>query len=556
MGLRFLTERSILDRVNRLDPEWKLTGDAGEAALASLEEAGLLLPALRILAPPRFAIYHLALSGLQVTGSLDESEVSLFADLSAILDATFRATDDPSTPSPVATLPEHLAAYVSISPRAASACRANWSVPVDLADDVTQPTPVAFSFYARDQVLRLWILLHACTLRVFVDPVAYSMSDLSSLRLDPRQGVPALHWQAGPDPLLSLLHHLETDRWFESLHTAEAARHWHDVRIHRPEWGDWPDGGTMTFDERVAVQRPILRAHQEACGSTWLASPDGFAQFVRDLWELSELARRSDNGALCDYLTGHLRESIRWMMGLYDFDFSRVCDVVGRCPIDDRTLEEVLRPAWHRSVGWARMHLRCYASVFNTVVGLTSLTKEDTSAFVQYLDDHGLSVWCSELSRLVEECNRPTDLTWERRIQHIVTLASLCEPIVTFLVEDYGSGDDKQLLSKKGNGYRFQAFLKGRAGDYAQLAGEIDAAWGLYTQSTHRPVADCLVDIGTASFPASVAGVARMILRLGAIRNFGSHRFDADPEFVHDHQAELVQSVVLCPMFYWKMAVT
>ena len=440
-------------------------------------------------------------------------------------------------------------------PATTAGCRAEWQIPVTLADGHSSDWPCAFSFYSPRQVLRLWVLIDSWTWELLIDPMDRGTSPPSAWDLDPRTGVPALQWIGG-GRFLGFADRLEQDGWLDQLEAAESARHWFDARVHSPEWARWDAGMSMPFEERVAIQRPLLTDRYRRYGRRWRDESDQFRQYVRDLWEFYLCAERERLTEVTAHLRKRLDGAVLWMMGMYGINFDQVCERVGPGPLLDHTLPQIFRPAWYRTVEWARIHMQPYIPGFNEVMQLSTITKDDVEAFVQYLDDNGLAVWCSEFAALNEEYSRPTDLTWDHRIRAIASLASLCEPILLSLVDRYGLQSDRNQLSARGNKARFLAFLRGRPDAMDRLAELIDDRWVEFTQTTETSLPQVLAEIDDAAFPAEIAGPARVIFRLGAIRNFGSHRFDADPEWLSRYQNSLAQAVVLCPLLYWKLATT
>ncbi len=546
-------ESTFLHDVVRLKPRLCDSTSTCKEVLEVFEAAGLVRPRVRVVVPTHFARCRAVQCRQQIRDELQEDEIREFNEISPFLTQLACTTDDPEQHSPLEEVPESVAKYVSCDPAPAPEDRAGWEVQVPLANGSIFYHPCVFSYYAPWQVLHFWVLIDSWTWEVMLAPAVGSDTPPNSSQVSPVNGLPALRWRAG-GRFFRLMKRMEQDGWFQNLLAAEAARKWHDLRVYAPEPTTWAAGVPMSFEERVAIQQPLLLGRYRTYGSAWAEDLARFAQRVADLWEFCLLAQEERLDEVVAYVSARLHGAVRWMMGLYAMNFDQVCATVRPAPRLDRKLSQILRPAWYRTVVSARTYLQAYVDGFNEIMRPTVITKEDVATFVTYLDTNGLAIWCSEFTAMNDEYGQPTDLTWDHRIRAIASLASLCEPILLSLVERPGVSGGREKRSGLDNKTRIVAFLRGRAGAEDGLADLIDAKWAHLTQTTRKSLAQVLTEIEAANLPANIAGPAKVIFRVGAIRNFGSHRFDADPEWFSEHQHRLAQAVVLCPLLYWKLA--
>jgi hypothetical protein len=363
-------------------------------------------------------------------------------------------------------------------------------------------------------------------------------------------------WTIGMPRMLRLIEILEQDDWLQKVYLAREIYRYALERVHHPKAYGWPEGESLSPEERIDAEQVRLEERFRLLGATWQDESETFFAKMRSLLELWTLASEKAAIKFVDAIEEDVHTASQWGQLLYGLDFEELNAAVGRTgPRADLTLAHVLRPLRQRSRSIADDYLSDFIDSFNNTIKVVTLTEADIAAFLNFLDQQELWSWYLEFSQVMTELETPTDVSLDRRFLHLRSLSLLHEPILAALVDQYGTAGDKDRLQKQGRLKEILGvFLVNRGKWREKLWRQIQKHFEL-TQTTGHSLEDRLNEISKISCPKQLTGVVQMILAFTAVRNFGSHQFSRDESLLLMYEEQLLHPAIFCPLFYWYIAV-
>jgi hypothetical protein len=551
------TTEEFLRSVDKLRPAWSSTWHKEHSYLQTFDEAGILRPLHRVVAPDFLHVFLARRHHLPV--ELPEEYDPIIDQLLAEVDGRVGRQTNPDTLHPVERPDTELAKYAVAPDSNEAGTWKDWWKTSHYVDDRAVRYPTAISYYGEWQRIRFVALLESYTFRALLDPREISPRNIWEFDWDRELRGKKLVWSTGSGRVIRIAELLEQDGWLPTLYLTREWRNYAYTLYYHPQLADWPDGEVLSLEERVGVVNQRVDGRLRELGARWIADQDDYLGRVRLLLELWGLAKKHVSEDFADAVRADLVAAVHWAYRLYDCDFRTLAERVGNDAFDrSLSLGAAITPVSDDARTTANFVLPQFVESFNTICPMVALQPSEASAFVDYLEEHELGSWLLEFGILVSEMRKPTDSTLAKRFLHLRSLAILLESLLQALVQERGTAEDAARLAHWNIKQSMKVFLGGR-GDWRAVVWEcIHANWEL-TQVRNDEFANRLASLtdGNAALCANHpehTSVVRCILLQVALRNFGSHRFTNDRDLLEQYFGDLFSSVVYCAFFYWKVA--
>jgi hypothetical protein len=551
------TTEQFLRSVDKLKPTWSSTWHSEGSYLQRFDEAGLLRPLHRVVAPDFLHIFLARRHHIPV--DLPEEYDPVIDQLLTAINIGFGRRSDPDTLHPVEQHDSLLAQYVVPTDANSAATWDDWWKTSHYVDDRPVRYPIAISYYGEWQRIRFIALLEAYSFRALLDPRASVPKRIYEYAWDEEVLGKKLVWSFGDGRGNHIVDQLEKDGWLATLYLTREWRRYGDTLFYHPQFTGWDEGEALTLEERSRLVDERVNQRLRDLGARWIEDETDFLNRLKFLVKLWAWAEERVSDEMADTIRDDLVAAVQWAYRLYDYDFRALAERVGDDAFDRRAnLSAALTPVSDDARRTSRSVLPQFAESFNTICPLAGLQQTETSAFIDYLEAHELGSWMIEFGTLITEMRKPTDSTLNKRFLHLRSLAILLEALLQPLVEANGNSDDAKRLAHWNIKESMKVFLGGRRDWRAVLWQCVSANWEL-TQVKNDEFANRLETLTDRDavlcegHPEHTA-MARCILLQVALRNFGSHRFTNDRELLEQYFGDLFSSVVYCALFYWKVA--
>lgn len=579
----YLTESAFADEIVKLAPAWATSSWSMTDVLRAFDEAGLLRPRLRLRLPEYSAWYDWHGKPNPVVEGMTQAD----RDLCEYVKRNFlwprRDFSDPVGRHPIFE-DEVLAPFLEGGSEVADVDWKAWQVEVGTWGTRAVPVrrPFVRSLYASWQRLRAWALLEACSVSFLVDPRKTTPTDL--MRGD-NHDLTGKHLfrTSGHGRGVVLLDDLERDGWMTALYRAREIISWSELRYADPKRQYWPEGESLTSDERWAIERTRMAARCRKLAGPWRADsgdaidhhpgliPEPFCGKLRKMLELWFWAQARGATAFTEALFADIFVAVDWAMIGFETTFAAVDAAVGVVThAGGASVSLVLQPTRARARARIDQHLGYLIEAYNKDVRYPPITLEEGTRFFDYLDSHELWIWACELADYLEADRIPGDVNRDRRFLHIRSLALLNEQLLVALVEERGSEGDKRKIGTGKVRDPLKSFLTERPGWRAAVWQRVQENYHLTATSSAATIvpADWASMTGAARLrsrldaiaatvsPTKETGIATQIVLFATIRNFGAHRFSRDSDLIHSYGGIMIGAVLFSALFYWKIAHT
>jgi hypothetical protein len=550
-----LSGDDLVQEVDKMKPQWDGRWSL-ERYQQVFDDVGLLRPIYRVVLPKRYAYFLAARLRLDVKVTLDSGETEAFEEArDAVLN--WRSGGDPEVYDYFKNPPPALAPFVRLASQEESIDWNSWQIPVAEHQGRAITEPIAYSFYGAWQCLRFWALLEGYTFRGLMDPRQLSPAQVFAPDWDHDLKGRIMTWMVGNPRILRVIEELEADGWLSTLYLHREMDNWAQLRAYEPRLARWKEGEGMTPEARATFETDRLRTRTRLSGGKWVNDRDAFWSQLGRVLELWSQARRLAAGTLAERVENDLWAAVRWAGFMYGDDLDAIDRAVRPAPLVDATVKEILLPEWSRAAHKVERQLVYLLEHFGQDLLLVTLKDGDSSAFLAFLEENELTAWSLELSGLLRELESPTDVSSDRRFLHLKSLSTLVEPILVGLADDRGTAVDRGRMNRGSTKEPLKAFLADRTVDWrARLWQIVEEHWDLTRTGDGISFEAQLDSIERGAWDLRLTPIAKMVLTLGALRNFGSHRFSRDRELLSKYQGQLLRAVTWTPIFYWKVATT
>jgi hypothetical protein len=588
----YCDDDAFADALLKLKPEWGTQRSDITATLRKFDDAGLLRPKFRWLLPTSYAHFEAQRAGIE-TGVILTQEEREEAEWLRDAHREFRRHfDDPIQPHPLRINP-NTANRLTAGDSELVAPWSDWELEVssyEIAPGVRRPIqrPIVRSLYAPWQRFRAWTLLETYTLRVLLDPRAINIEEIYRPQWDQNLKGRSLWRRSGSGRPGKILDSLEAAGWLTAVYRVRSFIDWAEKRTHEPSMVRWDAGLALSVDERWKSERSRLQRRCLAIAEPWCDTlaeapgalgqttmgvlPSAFRQRMMEMVELWRWATDAGQLRLATALHDDVRTVTEWALFAFNTTFEEVNRSVGSINEPEETnLEAVLRPDRARATRIVRQHMSYLFESYNKHIAQPKFTHSDGWDFLDYLERNELWAWTSDLAAYLTVDERTADSNRDQRFLYLRSLALFCEPILMSLADQFGTDADRAKMHSGTVKGPLKAFLA----DRRDWRHEVWQAVSLNYATTetrgggtdtapqargHAAVGELLTEkldaIEALVLPAEVAGAAKQILALAAMRNFGAHRFSRDARMLHEYGGHIAGAAIFCPMFYWKIATT
>lgn len=551
------TDEEFLRSVDKLQPAWNSTWYNELAYLQRFDDAGVLRPQHRVVAPEFLHIFLARRHHLPV--EVPEVYDPVIDELLNEINGGSGRRGDPDALHPVERRDSRLSEYVVAIDRNDDGTWDDWWKTSHYVDDRPVRYPIAISYYGEWQRLRFVTLLEAYSFRALLDPREISPQKVFDPEWDRELRGKKLVWSTGDPRGTRIVEQLEQDGWLEKLYLTREWRNFAYTLAYHPQLADWAEGEALSPEERAEVVKQRVAGKLREHGAKWIEEEEDYLGRVRLLLELWAWAKKHVSEQFASVVRADLVAAVQWAYRLYDCDFRAFAERVGGNDFDPSlSLGAALTPVSDDARKTATNVLPQFVESFKQVCPRAALEASDAGAFVDYLEANELGSWLLEFGTLIAEMRKPTDSTLDKRFLHLRSLAILLEALLQPLVRTRGTPEDAARLAHWNVRESMKVFLGGRR-DWRDVLWQcVSANWEL-TQVRNDEFANRLAALTDnnavlcAAHPEHTTMARRILLQV-ALRNFGSHRFTNDRELLDQHFGDLFSSVVYCALFYWKVA--